>query len=76
MSNQSVVTAFINQEVDHNRRVSWVGECDAILIRTNCAELDGEPVEFRADSREELLAAMVTALKAREISGVLRVSKS
>jgi hypothetical protein len=72
----NVATAFINQEVDRNRRVSWVGECDAILIYTSCPELEDQPVEFRADSREELLAAMVTVLKARGISGVLRVSKS
>jgi hypothetical protein len=70
----NIVTAFINQETDHNRRSSWVGECDAILIRTNCAELDGEPVEFRAESRAALLADMVSVLKARGISGILRVS--
>ena len=70
-----VALAFIEQVIDFNRRVSWVGECDAILIRTNCAELDAEPVEFRAESRAALLADMVAALQSRGLSGILRVAK-
>ena len=52
----------------------FIGEIDGININTNIVEIKNTPVEFYADSKQELLADMIKFLKGTGRTGVLRVA--
>ena len=55
-------------------RSYWVGESESLCHSVNCpAELRGIPLEFISDSKEEVIADMITVLKSKGISGHLRL---
>ena len=64
-----VFKAYVYQD---NR--CFIGEIDGININTNIAEIKNTPIEFYADSKQELLADMVKFLKGTGRTGVLRVA--
>jgi hypothetical protein len=51
----------------------FIGEIEGINIKTNVVELQNTPIEFYADSKQELLAEMVKFLKGTGKTGILRV---
>ena len=52
----------------------FTGEIEGININTNVVELKNTPVDFYADSKQELLADMVKFLKGTGHAGILRVA--
>lgn len=55
-------------------RSYWVGESNSLCHSGNCpAELRGIPYEFISDSKDEVIAAMISMLKSKGISGRLRL---
>jgi len=55
-------------------RSYWVGESDFLCHSGNCpVELRGLPYEFISDSKNEVIAAMISMLKSKGISGRLRL---
>jgi len=69
----NIVNAYVFSQCDHNGREYFAGECDALTIRTNVAELQGQFVEFLGDSRECVIEQIISALKSRGLTGKLRV---
>jgi hypothetical protein len=69
----NIVNAYVFSECNGNGRAYWVGECEALPIRTNVPELQGELVEFLGDTREAVIQQIICTLQARGISGRLRI---
>lgn len=66
---KNIIRASVWKQNDY-----WVGETDAILINSNCPELQGYPVEFCDNSKEGVVAQIISCLKAKGLSGKLRVN--
>jgi hypothetical protein len=70
----TIVTAWVHhQPATDCARAYFVGECEALPIRTNVAELAGELVEFYGDSRQQVIDQIISALQSRGLTGRLRV---
>lgn len=54
-------------------RAYFTGEIDGVFLNTNIPELQQEPCVFVSDTKAELLASMISYLKGKGKSGVLRV---
>jgi hypothetical protein len=68
-----IVKAFIFEETNGYGKTFFIGECEALPIRTNVAELQGELVEFLGDTRQAVIEQIIAALKSRGMSGKLRI---
>jgi hypothetical protein len=68
-----IIKAFVNSETNGQGRTYFVGECEAILLGTNCAELDNEPVMFYGETKASVVGQIIEVLKARGLTGKLRV---
>ena len=68
-----IVKASIFQETNGYGKTFFIGECEALPIRTNIAELQGELVEFLGDTRQDVIEQIISALKSRGMSGKLRI---
>ena len=66
---KQVFKAYVYQD---NR--CFIGEIDGVNINTNIPEIKNTPIEFYANSKQELLADMVKFLKGTGRTGVLRVA--
>jgi hypothetical protein len=64
-----VFKAYVYQD---NR--CFIGEIEGVNINTNIVEIKNTPIEFYANSKQELLADMVKFLKGTGRTGVLRVA--
>ena len=56
-------------------RPYFEGEIDGVNLNTNVRELQGEPCVFVGDTKADLLASMISHLKASGKTGVLRLVK-
>jgi hypothetical protein len=54
-------------------RSYFEGEIDGVNLNTNVRELQGEPCVFVNDTKADLLASMISHLKASGKTGVLRL---
>ena len=54
-------------------RPYFEGEIDGVNLNTNVRELQGEPCVFVGDTKADLLASMISHLKASGKTGVLRL---
>lgn len=72
-SKMGIVKASIFQETNGYGKTFFIGECEALPIRTNIAELEGELVEFLGDTRQDVIEQIISALKSRGMSGKLRI---
>jgi hypothetical protein len=52
---------------------SFIGETDAILIKTNIPELAGTSVEFWDDSKEGVVQQVLDYFKRKGEHGILRI---
>ena len=68
-----IVKANIWQETNGYGKTFFVGECEALPIRTNISELEDELVEFLGDTRQDVIEQIISALKSRGMSGRLRI---
>ena len=69
-----LVKAYIYKEsATEMQRGYFVGECEAIPMRTNVAELSGELVQFYGDTEEDVVKQIVCVLKQRNMTGKLRI---
>ncbi len=68
-----IVKANIFQETNGFGKTFFIGECEALPIRTNVAELKGELIEFLGDTRQAVIEQIIAALKSRGMSGKLRI---
>lgn len=68
-----IIKAFINSETNAQGRVCFIGECENILMNTNCSELEGEPVLFYGESKASVVNQIIEVLKSRGVHGKLRV---
>jgi len=60
-------------EIEGTSRPCFEGEIDGVYMNTNVRELQGEPCVFVSDTKAELLASMISHLKASGKTGVLRL---
>jgi hypothetical protein len=54
-------------------RPYFEGEIEGVNMNTNVRELQGEPCVFVSDTKADLLASMISHLKASGKTGVLRL---
>jgi len=54
-------------------RPYFEGEIDGVNLNTNVRELQGKPCVFVSDTKADLLASMISHLKASGKTGVLRL---
>jgi hypothetical protein len=67
-----LVKLYIN-EVNEFGRHYFIGETDAITIRTNNRELQGEPVEFLSETKEGIIAQVKARLQSQGLTGFIRL---
>jgi hypothetical protein len=68
-----VELSVIHQPAHEFGREHWSAESNQILINTNCRELTGEPVQFLADTREAVIAQVISYLQSKGLHGRLRI---
>ena len=69
-----IVKAYIYEKsATDTARGYFVGECEAIPMKTNISELKGELVEFYGDSEKVIIQQIIAVLKSRGMTGKLRV---
>ena len=71
---KTIYKAYVYQiEGTATSRPYFEGEIEGVCMRTNVRELYGEPCVFVSDTKTELLASMVSYLKAEGKTGLLRI---
>ena len=69
-----IVKAYIYEKsATDTARGYFVGECEAISMKTNISSLKGELVEFYGDSKEAIIKQIIAVLKSRGMTGKLRI---
>ena len=69
-----IVKAYIYEKsATDTARGYFVGECEAIPMKTNISDLKGELVEFYGDSEKVIIQQIIAVLKSRGMTGKLRV---
>ena len=69
-----IVKAYIYEKsATDTARGYFVGECEAIPMKTNISDLKGQLVEFYGDSEKVIIQQIIAVLKSRGITGKLRV---
>jgi hypothetical protein len=67
-------TAYVFEQNDiQTGRVWFEGECDLIVIKTNVAELIGEPVVFYGETKSNVVEQIINHLKSMGLTGKLKV---
>ena len=64
---------IFEMESQYNMPNYWAGECDAIKMQGNNIETKGIMVEFRADTRQELIDIVIAKLQSRGLTGRLKI---
>ena len=69
-----IYKAYVYQiESTATSRPYFEGEIEGVTMRTNVRELQGEPCVFVSDTKADLLASMISHLKASGKTGLLRL---
>jgi hypothetical protein len=68
-----VELSLMHQPANQFSREHWSAESNQILINTNCRELAGEPVQFLAETREDVVAQVISHLQSKGLHGKLRI---
>lgn len=69
-----IIKAQIIEQQNGFGRKFFSGECEAIAIRTNISEIQGEFVEFLGETRDSVIQQIIAVLKSRGMTGKLRIS--
>jgi hypothetical protein len=65
--------SVIHQPASQYSREYWIAESSKILMNTNCRELAGTPIEFISDTKQQVIAQVISYLQAKGLSGKLRI---
>ena len=69
-----IIKAYIYEnEAINTERGYFVGECEAIPMKTNIPYLKGQLVEFYGNTKEEVTKQIIAVLKSRGMTGKLRI---